>query len=472
MSSSLSAADAPATTLQETTTPPVQQEMTASEALNDYVGRVPRSRIILSSMVGTTIEFYDFYVYATAAVAVFPVLFFPKADATAALLSSFATFGLAFIARPLGSLVFGHFGDRIGRKATLVASLLTMGIATFLIGLLPTYVQAGVWAPAMLSILRFCQGLGLGGEWSGAALLATETAPEGKRGWAGMWPQLGAPFGFLLANGLFLLLVHALDHTPGALDGDFMVWGWRIPFLLSIVMVALGLYVRVKLEETPVFQHAIKQGKRLDSPVKETFRTAWWPLILATFIMVGTYALFYVTTTWILSYGIAKPEDGGLGIPYGEFLQLQLIGILFFIAGVPLSNWLSDKFGRRKPLLIITAAIVVYGFTFGTWIPADASRGDVLSWLIVGMFLMGLSFGPMSALLPELFPTNVRYTGSGIAYNVASILGAALTPFVATWLVANYGVFWVGIYMGCLALLTIIALVLAQETRDIDLSEV
>ena len=188
--------------------------------------------------------------------------------------------------------------------------------------------------------------------------------------------------------------------------------------------------------------------------------------------MVGTYALFYVTTTWILSYGIAKPEDGGLGIPYGEFLQLQLIGILFFIAGVPLSNWLSDKFGRRKPLLIITAAIVVYGFTFGTWIPADASRGDVLSWLIVGMFLMGLSFGPMSALLPELFPTNVRYTGSGIAYNVASILGAALTPFVATWLVANYGVFWVGIYMGCLALLTITALVLAQETRDIDLSEV
>lgn len=241
-------------------------EMTAAAALNDYAERIPRSRIILSSMIGTTIEFYDFYVYATAAVAVFPALFFPKADATAALLSSFATFGLAFIARPLGSLIFGHFGDRVGRKATLVASLLTMGIATFLIGLLPTYVQAGVWAPAMLSILRFCQGLGLGGEWSGAVLLATETAPKGKRGWAGMWPQLGAPLGFLLANGLFLILVHALNHTEGALDGDFMVWGWRIPFLLSIVMVILGLYVRMKLEETPVFQHAVTHGKRVASP--------------------------------------------------------------------------------------------------------------------------------------------------------------------------------------------------------------
>jgi len=447
-------------------------EMTAAAALNDYAERIPRSRIILSSMIGTTIEFYDFYVYATAAVAVFPALFFPKADATAALLSSFATFGLAFIARPLGSLIFGHFGDRVGRKATLVASLLTMGIATFLIGLLPTYVQAGVWAPAMLSILRFCQGLGLGGEWSGAVLLATETAPKGKRGWAGMWPQLGAPLGFLLANGLFLILVHALNHTEGALDGDFMVWGWRIPFLLSIVMVILGLYVRMKLEETPVFQHAVTHGKRVASPIKETFRTAWRPLILSTFIMVGTYAIFYITTTWILSYGIAKPDNGGLGIPYGEFLPLQLIGILFFIAGVPLSNWLSDKYGRRKPLLIITTIIVLYGFTFGAWIPATATKGDVLSWLIVGMFLMGLSFGPMSALLPELFPTNVRYTGSGIAYNVASILGAALTPFVATWLVSTHGVFWVGIYMGCLAVLTIIALLLSQETSDVDLAAV
>lgn len=420
-------------------------EMTAAAALNDYAERIPRSRIILSSMIGTTIEFYDFYVYATAAVAVFPALFFPKADATAALLSSFATFGLAFIARPLGSLIFGHFGDRVGRKATLVASLLTMGIATFLIGLLPTYVQAGVWAPAMLSILRFCQGLGLGGEWSGAVLLA---------------------------NGLFLILVHALNHTEGALDGDFMVWGWRIPFLLSIVMVILGLYVRMKLEETPVFQHAVTHGKRVASPIKETFRTAWRPLILSTFIMVGTYAIFYITTTWMLSYGIAKPDNGGLGIPYGEFLPLQLIGILFFIAGVPLSNWLSDKYGRRKPLLIITTIIVLYGFTFGAWIPATATKGDVLSWLIVGMFLMGLSFGPMSALLPELFPTNVRYTGSGIAYNVASILGAALTPFVATWLVSTHGVFWVGIYMGCLAVLTIIALLLSQETSDVDLAAV
>ncbi|MFC2549428.1 MAG: MFS transporter, partial [Corynebacterium matruchotii] len=222
--------------LQQTTTPP-----TAAPR----VDAATRRRIIIASMVGTTIEFYDFYVYATAAVAVFPYLFFPKNDdPTIGLLASFATFGLAFVARPLGSIVFGHFGDRIGRKATLVGSLLTMGIATFLIGLLPTYGQVGIIAPALLALMRFCQGLGLGGEWSGAALLATETADKGKRAWAAMWPQLGAPFGFLVANGFFLILVTVLNHTDGDFEGAFMTWGWRIPFLLSAVMVIVGLYVR------------------------------------------------------------------------------------------------------------------------------------------------------------------------------------------------------------------------------------
>lgn len=343
-------------------------EMTAAAALNDYAERIPRSRIILSSMIGTTIEFYDFYVYATAAVAVFPALFFPKADATAALLSSFATFGLAFIARPLGSLIFGHFGDRVGRKATLVASLLTMGIATFLIGLLPTYVQAGVWAPAMLSILRFCQGLGLGGEWSGAVLLATETAPKGKRGWAGMWPQLGAPLGFLLANGLFLILVHALNHTEGALDGDFMVWGWRIPFLLSIVMVILGLYVRMKLEETPVFQHAVTHGKRVASPIKETFRTAWRPLILSTFIMVGTYAIFYITTTWILSTGSPNPTMVDWEYPTGNSSHCSLLGFSFSLreypypTGYQTNMGVGNHYSLSRRSLFSTALLSAHGF--------------------------------------------------------------------------------------------------------------
>ena len=219
-----------------------------SETQQASVDAATRRRIITASMVGTTIEFYDFYVYATAAVAVFPYLFFPKNnDPTVGLLASFAAFGLAFAARPLGSIIFGHFGDRIGRKATLVGSLLTMGIATFLIGLLPTYAQVGIVAPALLALMRFCQGLGLGGEWSGAALLATETASKGKRAWAAMWPQLGAPLGFLAANGLFLILVTFLGHTNGEIEGAFMTWGWRIPFLLSSVMVIVGLYVRFLL---------------------------------------------------------------------------------------------------------------------------------------------------------------------------------------------------------------------------------
>lgn len=239
---------------------------------------VPRSRVILASLIGTTIEFYDFYIYATAAVAVFPALFFTGEDDTAKLLASMATFGAAFIARPIGSIVFGHFGDKVGRKATLVGALLTMGIATFLIGLLPTYYQIGLWAPAMLTILRFCQGLGLGGEWSGAALLATEYAEEGKRARAAMWPQLGAPFGFILANGFMLLLTVAMGFTSLAagdtIDHNFLVWGWRIPFIASIVMVAVGLYVRFKLEETPVFKQALEKDEKVKTPLAEAFKVA------------------------------------------------------------------------------------------------------------------------------------------------------------------------------------------------------
>ena len=315
-----------------------------SETQQASVDAATRRRIITASMVGTTIEFYDFYVYATAAVAVFPYLFFPKNnDPTVGLLASFAAFGLAFAARPLGSIIFGHFGDRIGRKATLVGSLLTMGIATFLIGLLPTYAQVGIVAPALLALMRFCQGLGLGGEWSGAALLATETASKGKRAWAAMWPQLGAPLGFLAANGLFLILVTFLGHTNGEIEGAFMTWGWRIPFLLSSVMVIVGLYVRFRLEETPVFKKAVESGKKAKMPLTEVFRTSWRPLILGTFIMVSCYTLFYLVTTWVLSYGIAK---NGLAIPYLDFLKLQLISIFAFIISIPLAGRLADTRGR------------------------------------------------------------------------------------------------------------------------------
>jgi metabolite-proton symporter len=449
--------------------------MTNSDvAQDDVIDGVPRRRIVLASMVGTTIEFYDFYIYATAAVSVFPHLFFPKSDSTTALLASLATFGLAFVARPVGSIVFGHFGDRVGRKATLVGSLLLMGIATFAIGLLPSYAQVGLLAPALLAVLRFSQGLALGGEWSGAALLATETAKPGKRGWAAMWPQLGAPLGFLLANGVFVTLILWLGHSnvKPDLDGSFLTWGWRIPFLLSAVMVAIGLYVRLRIIETPVFTRAVARGEKVKTPLAEVFRSSWRQLILGTFVMLATYTIFYIVTTWALSFGTGKrPPDGkGLGFAYVDFLELQLIAVLFFAATLPLSGWLSDRFGRRRPLLIVTAGIMAYGGLFAPLLGSGhTSHGTMLVFLVIGMTLMGFTFAPMSAVLPELFPTNVRYTGSGISYNVASILGAAVAPFIATWLATEYGVGWVGLYLFIAASLSFIAVLILRETKDASL---
>lgn len=456
-----------------------QSAMTSHGVQDDELG-VPRWKIILASVVGTTIEFYDFYIYATAAVSVFPLIFFPGGDAQTALLASMATFGAAFVARPLGSIIFGHMGDRLGRKVTLIGALLTMGIATFIIGLLPTFYQIGLWAPAMLTIMRFCQGLGLGGEWSGAALLVTETAKPGKRATAAMWPQLGAPFGFLLANGFFLILTLAVGYNS-AEHGDnhvFIDWVWRVPFLASIIMVAIGLWVRVSLEETPVFKRAIQKDERVKAPLKDVFRKNWWQLILGTFIMYATYVLFYLMTTWILSYAIGASDAGGLGTSYNDFLVIQLISILFFAACIPVAGIFADKFGRKPTMLVITALMIAFGLLFGWWLNADIivntdgslNTMRMVLFMIAGMALMGLTFGPMSAILPELFPTETRYTGSGIAYNVSSILGAALTPFIATWLMGNYDVSYVGYYLAAASAITLIFLALSPETKYRSLS--
>src|SRR5271169_6199113 len=261
-------------------------------------GRTSMRRIVLASLVGTTIEFYDFYIFGTAAALVFGPMFFPKSAPETQTLNAYLTFGIAFLARPVGSFLFGHFGDRIGRKSTLVATMLTMGVATTLIGALPAYATAGVLAPILLAALRFLQGVGLGGEWGGAALIAVENAPKGQRAWFGMFPQLGPPIGFFIATGLFLALIVGFGEPA------FIAWGWRVPFLVSAILVAIGLYVRVTLEETPAFEAAAARNERVAVPLGEVLRSHWLPLVQGSLSIVVCYALFYIATVYTLGYGV------------------------------------------------------------------------------------------------------------------------------------------------------------------------
>ncbi len=422
-------------------------------------GTVPSTnsprRVLLASLAGTTIEFFDFYIFATAAVLVFPRQFFPASDPAAATLQSLATFALAFFARPIGSVVFGHFGDRIGRKATLVAALLTMGLSTVLIGLLPTYASIGMLAPVLLAGCRFGQGLGLGGEWGGAVLLATENAPAGRRAWFGMFPQLGAPLGFLASGGIFLLLSATLT------DAQFLRFGWRIPFVASSGLLLVGLYVRLKITETPVFQQTLDQRTRVAVPILDVVRRHGRAVVLGTVMALATFVLFYLVTVFCLSWGTTQ-----LGYTRGQFLIYQLIGVLFFALTIPLSAVLADRHGRRSVLMLVSAAIVLYGLGFGPLF--SAGLPGVLLGLILGLSLMGLTYGPLGTLLSELFPPAVRYTGSSLCFNLAGIFGASLAPSIATWLATHHGLRAVGWYLSGAALLTLAALALSRETRDRD----
>ena len=436
----------------------------------------PRSRVLVASLIGTTIEFYDFYAYATAAVLVFPALFFPAGDPTTALLASFAVFGAAMVARPIGAIFFGHLGDRLGRKTTLVISLLTMGIATFLIGALPTYETVGWVATALLVLMRLAQGFALGGEWSGAALVATENAPEGKRAIYGTFPQLGAPLGFILANGLFLAiaaLLSAEGADPTRPSEAFLEWGWRVPFLFSAVMVVVGLWVRLRLVESDVFTKSQDAGLVRKVPLASVVRNQGKQLVLGTFFMLATYVLFYLMTAFSLSFGTAAKDLAvpGLGYGYTSFVLMLIFGVIFFGIFTMVSGPLAERYGRRRLLIAVTLGIIVFGLA---WVPlVNAGTVGVLLWLVLGFSLMGLTFGPMGALLPELFPTSVRYTGSGISYNVASILGAAVAPFIAValWKQADGSPVLVGVYLSVMAVITLISLIIGKETKDVALEE-
>jgi len=409
--------------------------------------------VLFASLIGTTIEFFDFYIYATAAVLVFPRLFFPTSDPASAVLASLATFGIAFVARPIGSALFGHFGDRIGRKATLVAALLTMGVSTVAIGILPTYETIGIAAPALLALCRFGQGLGLGGEWGGAVLLAVENAPLGKRAWYGMFPQLGAPIGFLFSGSSFLAL-------SGWLSNDqFLAFGWRIPFLASAALVAVGLYIRLTITETPVFQQAAVRAERVKVPMLTVIRDHPRTLVLGTLASIETFVLFYLMTVFSLSWGTSV-----LGYSRNTFLLIQLVGVVFFALTIPISALIAERVGRRATLIWVTVAIGVFGLVMAPLLTSGLVGATIA--MVVGLSLMGLTYGPLGTTLSELFPTRVRYTGSSLTFNLAGIFGASLAPYIATWLAQNYGLQFVGYYLVVAAVLTLVGLVAIEETRD------
>lgn len=417
-----------------------------------------KARVLFASLVGTTIEFFDFYIYATAAVIIFPHLFFPASSGSAAVLQSLATFAIAFIARPIGAALFGHLGDRIGRKATLVAALLTMGISTVCIGLLPTYAQIGIVAPLLLAVCRLGQGLGLGGEWSGAVLLATENAPEGKRAWYGMFPQLGAPIGFILATGSFLLLSAAIPEQA------FMQWGWRIPFIASAVLVIVGLYIRLKLHETPAFQKVLDKQKEVNIPFKEVLTKHTGKLVLGTIAAICTFVVFYLTTVFALNWGTTK-----LGYARGEFLELQLFATLCFAAFIPLSAIFAEKFGRKTTSIGVCIAAAIFGLFFSSMLESGNTL-IVFLFLCTGLSIMGLTYGPIGTVLSELFPTSVRYTGSALTFNLAGIFGASFAPLIATKLAETYGLYAVGYYLTAASLLSLIAFLFIRETKNDDVN--
>ena len=413
-------------------------------------------QVLFASLVGTTVEFFDFYIYATAAVLVFPALFFPKSDPRSATLASLATFAIAFIARPIGAALFGHFGDRVGRKTTLVLALSTMGLSTVAIGVLPTYKTVGVVASILLALCRFGQGIGLGGEWGGAVLLATENAPPEKRAWYGMFPQLGAPVGFFFSSGVFLLLSRWLTND------EFFRWGWRLPFLASGVLVLVGLWVRLTITETPVFQGALDRQEQVAVPLLATVTQHARAVFAGILVCLSTFVLFYLMIVFTLSWGTTA-----LHYSRGTFLLMQLAGVVFFAGTIPLAAVLAER-GRKRVMIGITVLIGIFGLFLAPMFQAGP-RGALLM-LIVGLSLMGLTYGPLGTVLSEMFPTPVRYTGSSLAFSIAGILGASLAPYAATYLASTYGLQYVGYYLSLSAVLTLVGLLMIRETKHQDMT--
>ena len=417
-------------------------------------------KVAVASGIGTTIEFYDFFIYGTAAALVFPKVFFPALGSTAGTVASFATFAVAFVARPVGAMLFGHYGDRIGRKKTLVSTLILMGVSTFLIGLLPGAATIGVAAPILLVLLRFGQGFAVGGEWAGATLLTAEYAPPGKRGLYAMFPQLGPAVAFILSSATFLV--------TGAVFGDtnstFLDYGWRIPFLFSAVLVGIGLYMRLAIEETPVFR-AVQEADRADVaprtlPLMDAWRYQTKEILLSAGALATLFAFFYMGTAFLTSYGTAT-----LGFSRPFVLTVGIVSAVVFGLTIIVSALYSDRIGRRRVIMISCALAVVWALALFPLLDTGSPVAFAVG-VMVTLAIFGVAYGPCGALLPEMFRTRYRYTGAGLGYNLAGVLGGAVPPLIAAPLASAYGSAAIGVMLAGLAVVSLVCTKALVERKD------
>ena len=414
-------------------------------------------QVVLASLIGTTIEWYDFFIYGTAAALVFNQLFFPNVDPVIGTLAAFATFGVGFVARPLGGIVFGHYGDKIGRKSMLVITLLIMGVATTLIGLLPSFATIGIWAPILLVVLRFLQGLAVGGEWGGAVLMAVEYSPEDRRGFYGSWPQMGSPIALFLSTVIFSVFATLPDE-------QFLSWGWRVPFLISILLVGVGLYIRLRIFETPAFSQ-VKESGTARLPMVEVLKNDLRKVLIGAGIVFVTIGGFYVVVTFSLSYGTET-----LGIPRGVMLVGVIIAAISELITIPIFASLSDRVGRRPVCIWSAAGAALLAFPF-FWMLG--TKVTVLIWLafLVYAAVLGGVYGPAAAFIAEQFETRRRYSGASLAYQLSGVLSGAFAPLIASALlvVAGGSIWLVALYLAGLSLVSLVSAYLATETYRSDI---
>jgi metabolite-proton symporter len=424
--------------------------------MQDQNARGQLTRAVLASTVGTSIEWYDFFLYGSAAALVFPKLFFPSSDPLAGTLTAFATYAVGFAARPVGAAIFGHYGDRIGRKATLIATLLTMGLATAIVGVLPGHATIGIWGGILLTVLRVLQGIGVGGEWGGSVLLSMEWGSKSRRGLVASWPQLGVPVGLILGNGALLVF--------STISGDgFLTWGWRIPFLLSLVLLAVGLYIRLGISETPLFNRLLEQQRIEAQPVAEVVRRSWREIVLSMFVRLSEQAPFYIFTTFVLAYGVKT-----LKLSNDFMLVSVFLAACLSLLTIPLAGHLSDRIGRRQVYGAGIVAVAIFAFPYFGLLNSKMG-GLVLLAVILSLIPHDLQYGPQASLIAESFTGRLRYSGASIGYQLASIIAGGPAPLIATALLAGFhSTVPIAIYLVGCAVVSMVALVLMPDRSRFD----